>query len=112
MTRRTVTCDAGDVITVPFPFTDRTAVKVRPALVMSGRTFNRHGHSLLAMITTASHSWPLDTSFAWSAAGLPKPSIIRMKLFTLNNTLIQRRIGRLGKQDWATVQRNFHQMFR
>jgi mRNA interferase MazF len=76
---------------------------------MSGRTFNRYGHSLRAMITTASHSWPLDTTFAWSPAGLAKPSIVRMKLFTLDNTLIQRRIGRLGKQNWAAAQR---QMFR
>ena len=30
-----MTFDAGDVIIVPFPFTDRTTTKRRPALVLS-----------------------------------------------------------------------------
>lgn len=47
-----------DVVVVPFPFTDRTASKRRPALVVSdGAVFDRKvGYSLLVMITTAAHS--------------------------------------------------------
>ena len=52
-----------DVVVVPFPFTDRNSEKRRPALVISDAgTFNdRIGHSVMAMITSATHSeWPLD----------------------------------------------------
>lgn len=42
------------LVRVPFPFTDRTATKNRPALVLSdAASFNAPaGHSVLAMITT------------------------------------------------------------
>jgi mRNA interferase MazF len=30
----------GDVVPVPFPFTDRSASKKRPAVVVSKRTYN------------------------------------------------------------------------
>ena len=43
-----------DVVVVPFPFSDRTAQKRRPALVLSQRaTFgDMIEHSVLAMITS------------------------------------------------------------
>lgn len=92
-----------DVVVVPFPFTDRTASKRRPALVLSDeKAFNSAiSHSLLAMITTAAHSsWPLDIPLQdISSAGLKAPSIVRMKLFTLEHALILRTIGQLSNPD-------------
>jgi mRNA interferase MazF len=105
-----VICDPGEVVAVPFPFTDRAAAKRRPALVLSGRSFNQHGHTLMAMITTATAPWPLDTPFDWAAAGLSKQSIVRMKLFTIDNRVIQRRLGGLGAADWSAVQSNHRLM--
>ena len=56
-------CDPWDVVVVPFPFTEKAGAKRRPALVLSPRPFNENGHTLLAMITTQSHSpWPGDTN--------------------------------------------------
>ena len=91
------TYDAFDVVVVPFPFTDRNASKRRPALVLSKqRAFGApSGHSVLAMITSAKNeAWPLDTPIAKGAdAGLEAPSIVRMKLFTLDHRLTARKIG-------------------
>ena len=99
--------EAFDVVVVPFPFTDKTTTKRRPALVLSdARSFNRHvAHCVLAMITSASHSdWPLDTEIKdIDAAGLPSSSIIRMKLFTLDNRFIIRKAGALAKKDQRSV---------
>jgi len=101
--------DRFDVVRVPFPFTDRQAEKNRPALVLShGEWFNRPaGHSVLAMITSAGHApWPLDVPITDpNAAGLPVPSILRFKLFTLDHRLVRGTLGRLGAKDQAKVQK-------
>jgi mRNA interferase MazF len=53
------------------------------------------------MITKARFSvWPGDYVIKdWKNAGLLLPSIARIKLFTLENTLILRRLGALGVSD-------------
>ena len=108
--------EAYDVVVVPFPFTDRSASKRRPALVLSdGAAFNASvGHSVLAMITSARHSeWPLDVNIGnLEAAGLPSPSVVRMKLFTLANDLVLRRIGALAKSYQTTLQFSINQLLR
>lgn len=96
--------EPGDVVVVPFPFTDRLASKRRPALVCSSAPYNgATRHVVLAMITTARHSkWPGDVSIGdLDAAGLPAPSIVRWKLFTLDSSLILRRAGALAADDRA-----------
>ncbi|MGG6238375.1 type II toxin-antitoxin system PemK/MazF family toxin [Nodosilinea sp. AN01ver1] len=96
-----------DVVVVPFPFTDVEASKRRPALVLSAdQAFNRPvGHSVMAMITTASHSaWALDVEITdLKLAGLKAPSIVRMKLFTLDHALVRKQVGRLSPADQAAV---------
>ena len=102
-----MTFKAFDVVVVPFPFTDRTTAKRRPALVLSDAdNFNKRvGQSVLAMITSASNSdWPLDTNIKdLDAAGLPSASVVRMKLFTLDDKLVIRKAGTLAKQDKSAV---------
>jgi mRNA interferase MazF len=102
-----VSYSAFDVVRVPFPFTDRNATKNRPALVLSDdAAFNTPaGHSVMAMITSASNSpWPLDCPITdLQAAGLPSPSLLRFKLFALDHSLVRGRLGRLAPTDEATV---------
>ncbi len=95
-----------EVLVVPFPFTDRLAAKRRPALVISRAAFNRAaGHSILAMITSAEHSsWPNDVAIRdLEPAGLPRPCVVRMKLFTLDHRLVLQSAGNLSKRDSAAV---------
>jgi mRNA interferase MazF len=98
-----------DVVVVPFPFTDRQSAKRRPALVLSSsdELQSRIGHSVLAMITSIeTPPWPHDIPVAdHASAGLPNPSKIRMKLFTLDNRLILRRLGALSESDRRAVDR-------
>jgi len=98
---------AFDVVVVPFPFTDRATTKRRPALVLSNaQRFNRKvGQAVMAMITSAKNSdWPLDTEIKdLDTAGLPSPSIVRMKLFTLDEQLVIRKAGSLARDDQAKV---------
>lgn len=99
--------DRFAVVRVPFPFTDRDAQKNRPAVVLSDpAAFNTPaGHSVMAMITSqANPPWPLDCPLKdLSEAGLPAPSKVRFKLFTLDHRLVRGKLGQLSATDAATV---------
>lgn len=98
------------VVRVPFPFSDRKATKHRPAVVLSSaRAFNTPtGHSVMAMVTSEGNPpWPLDCTLSdIAAAGLPAPSRVRFKLFTLDHRLVRGEIGRLAMADAAAVEAN------
>lgn len=98
--------DAWDVVVARFPFSDVTAAKVRPALVLSTPGFGGDNeHAILAMITTAkSSNWPGDVLIAeLDLAGLSAPSVVRMKVFTLDLRVVSRKIGTLGFRDRQAV---------
>jgi len=70
----------GDVVKVPFPYTDRATRQRRPALVISAGELQRdHGLLWVLMITSAENRrWPGDLILAdLDTAGLPAPSVIR-----------------------------------
>ncbi len=102
-----------DVVVVPFPFAGRQDTKKRPALVLSNMEFNRSGHSVLAMITTKGHvPWPGDSEIKeYSSAGLNLPCQVRLKVFTLDNRLLLKKIGRLSENDSKKVKKNLHHHF-
>ena len=98
-----MTFEQWSVVVVPFPFADRDTQMRRPAVVLSSQMEfgTPSGHSVLAMVTSAAHTpWPQDVKISdLAAAGLSAPSVIRMKLFTRDNRLIQRQVGTLGAAD-------------
>ena len=104
-----------DIVVVPFPFTDSSQTKRRPALVLSqSKHFNaKIEHSVLAMITSLKNDpWPLDCLIEdKKQSGLTAPSVVRMKLFTLDNRFILRKIGHLSKKDQSKVKRSLSQLF-
>ena len=70
----------GDVVKVPFPYTDRATRQFRPALVVStGGIDDSHGLLWVLMITSAENrGWPGDVAVSnLGSAGLPAPSVIR-----------------------------------
>ena len=92
----------GDVVLVPFPFTDLTAQKQRFALVISSNNFNAHSADIILLgITSQVEGDPAQgdynlTSDEQQKAGLPKPSAVKAaKVVTLNQSLIRKTIGRL-----------------
>lgn len=102
--RRSVTWAKHQVVVVPFPFTDQANAKLRPALVLSPAAFAKAtGHVILAMITTKG-DWRWDVEISdLETAGLNVACKVRMKIMTVDQTLIRRAIGELGKADRAAV---------
>ncbi|MGO8952752.1 MAG: type II toxin-antitoxin system PemK/MazF family toxin [Rhodomicrobium sp.] len=107
--------DPFDVVIVPFPFTDKAKQKPRPALVVSSRSFNAgHDHVILLMITTAARTqWPSDVLITdlSAAARLTTASVVRFKCFTLEESLVTRKIGALSKQDQTAALAGLRQVF-
>lgn len=104
-----------DVVVVPFPFTDQTSEKKRPALVLSDFDgFNDPTENyVLAMITSSKNQdWPLDAPIgSLQKAGLPAPSKVRMKIFTLDTRLIVKKTGTLSARDQKGVRKSLEQLF-
>jgi mRNA interferase MazF len=85
------TSERGGIVRVPFPYTDRSTRQRRPALVVSSGGLGPAGTLLwVVMITSAENrGWPgdLDLGDAYSACGLPAPSIVRTaKIATVEAT--------------------------
>lgn len=101
-----------DIVIVPFPFVDSLQTKIRPALVMSDVEFNKEGSVILVMISSALHQPRHHDHIITDlvSTNLPSASLIRMKLFTLDNRLIHKKIGQLGKIDQAAFKKIFRQV--
>jgi mRNA interferase MazF len=95
-------CDPFDVVEVPYPFTDPQPARRRKALVLSSVEFNAKNRSSVLLVLTSDRPprWQRDVALeAWAQAGLRKPCIARMKLFTLPNDLILDRVGSAHEAD-------------
>jgi mRNA interferase MazF len=91
---------AGDVVVVPFPYSDRLAQKRRPALVVSNDDLHALGLIWAVMITSAkSSSHPRDFVLSDLArAGRKPPSIIRpSKIACLEPSRILRVAGTVSE---------------
>jgi mRNA interferase MazF len=91
----------GEIFLCSFPFTSGAASKVRPVLVL----FDLGADVMICRISAGKYSGPLDVSVKdWSAAGLAKPSVIRLsRIVTAEKSLLTRRLGKLATVDLQAV---------
>ncbi len=98
----------GDVVLVPFPFTDALAEKQRPAVVVSVEPCRAsYGDVVIAQLTSRTAASPRIGDHPvqyWREAGLPLPSLARARLATLHTTRVRRRLGTLHGHDLAGVE--------
>jgi mRNA interferase MazF len=98
----------GDVVLAPFPFTDQTATKQRPAVVVSSDRYNASRPDLMLMPITsqvaASPVFGEVTVVEWQKAGLLSYSVIKPILTTTEKRLVIKKLGRLVDRDRTAVQ--------
>jgi len=96
--------EPGDVVLVRFPFTDLTAVKKRPALVISPSDFlKRNGDVVIVALTGQPQTEPDAALLDWQSAGLLKPTWLKLLIGTVSASVIERRFGRLSSADHRRV---------
>ena len=101
-TKFTTVYNKWDIILVPFPFTNLETTQKRPALIVSPDKYNNKKDVVIAFITSK-----LDVEYTtgdyklqeWKEAHLPKPSMLCMKLATIDNSIILKKLGRLTEKD-------------
>ena len=91
--------EAGDVVRVPFPYTNRETSQHRPALVISDGVIGSVLLLWVLMITRRQNrTWqgdiPIEDEPAQS--GLPAPSVVRTLKMATIETAVAERIGRVS----------------
>jgi len=93
----------GDVVLVPFPFTDQTTTKHRPAVVVSSAAYHRERPDLVILAVTSQMrpaAGLAEIAIAkWKEAGLLKPSVLKPVVATIERGLVLRKLGRLEQED-------------
>jgi mRNA interferase MazF len=106
---KVVSLQRGDVVLVPFPFTDLSNQKVRPSLIVSPNP--QQDDLVVAFISSVvsdrlqATEWLLTNDHPeFSATGLKRASVFKTgKLVTLHRSLILRRLGHLGPTSQAEL---------
>jgi mRNA interferase MazF len=97
----------GDIVLVPFPFTNQATSKKRPAVVVSNRAYNVARPDVVVMaVTSQLRANPGLGEIAvvqWQEAGLLKPSTVKPVFATLEQALVLRRLGVLDTIDQVAL---------
>lgn len=89
----------GEVILVRYPFSDLTAAKVRPAVIVGHFTFSPD----FIIVPLTSKISPLRAGefvlTDWHGAGLNMPSAIKQGIYTIHSDLIVKSVGNVSADD-------------
>lgn len=96
----------GEVILVKYPFSDLSASKVRPAAVVNAP---HSSQDVLIVPLTSKTSALLAGEFAlvdWRAAGLNVEPAVKRGIYTVQQNLAAKRVGKLSAADAEQVERS------
>jgi mRNA interferase MazF len=97
----------GDVVLVPFPFTNQAGFKQRPAVVVSSRAYNSVRQDVVIMAITSQLRLQPDFGEVrlndWQAANLLRPSAIKPVFATIEQSLIIKTLGALQVSDQSAI---------
>jgi len=96
------------MVLVGFVFSDKSARKLRPAIVISTAAYNRARQEVIVAAVTSNVRRRLSGDYLianWKEAGLPFPSVATAILRTIRQTMIERRLGSMPKTNLETFDR-------
>ena len=99
----TTTYSFGDIVLVPFPFTNQTRHQKRPAVIISTSAYNATKPDVIIIAVTSRVKFSASTGeFSisdWQQAGLLKPSVVKPVITTIEKGLIIKKLGKLQQAD-------------
>lgn len=97
--------EKGDVVLVPFPFSNQLDHKKRPAVIISSTAYNIVSQDVVIMAITSQIGKTIVIGEClitnWQEAGLLKPSAIKTAISTVEQSLIIKRL--VQKRGQATL---------
>ena len=107
--------EQGEILLVPFPFTDLSSIKRRPVLILSNSQYNSRSEDIVTCGITSNLK---DSNFSvliddrnLISGKLPIQSIIKVdKLFTLNQRLIRRRLAKTNQKTFNLVKKELFKL--
>jgi mRNA interferase MazF len=108
MTRSTTTYSRGDVVFVPFQFTDRPVAKNRPAVVISSEAYHASRREVIVAAITSRLRDPLFVGDhvieGWRECGLVRASVATGIIRTVKAAMISRTVGIMPEADMTAYQ--------
>ena len=107
--------EQGDIVVVPFPFTDLSATKQRPALVISKTEYNSRTEDVITCGITSNlqnsdYSVIIDNS-SLAEGTIPTKSRIKVdKLFTISKLLVKKKVAKLREEEFSKVKAELHKL--
>jgi mRNA interferase MazF len=100
----------GSIVLIPFPFTDLTGSKIRPAVVL-----NLSDLDVTICFITSEMKWKTEydiTVFPSQRNGLKVPSLIRIsKIATINSALVLGELGDLSNNEITELNKGLINLF-
>lgn len=108
--------EQGEIVFVPFPFTNLTSSKKRPVLILSKTDYNIKSSDFVCCgitsnIRSVDHS-VLIQGKDLSTGFLPKPSRIKINtIFTLEKSVVIRSFGKVRENIMKKVKKEVYELF-
>ena len=104
--------EQGEIIIVPFPFSDLSSIKQRPVLVLSKNNDNKSSDDIITCGITSnlknSKYSVLITNNDLKKSEIPRDSRIKVdKLFTIDKGIIKKKVAILKKETFDKVKKEF-----
>jgi len=104
--------EQGEILIVPFPFSDLSSIKQRPVLVLSKREYNEGKDDIITCGITSNLK---DSSYSiliennnLERGNIPTVSRIKIdQLFTLEKSIVKKRIAKVNKKVLEEVKKEF-----
>ncbi len=101
----------GDIVLIPFPFSDLSGIKNRPALILVDGDSD-----LTVSFITTQLKWQEDFDVKIEpsrANGIKRTSLIRLsKLVTIDKELVIGKLGNLSREELTNIDKNLVKIFK
>jgi mRNA interferase MazF len=107
----TTNYNRGAVVLLPFPFSDQSSAKIRPAII-TNPSYPSDDLIVVAVTSVGDALRPGEFAIqAWREAGLIHPSFVKRAFTSVSIDLVRRKMGELRDADLERLDRTLREWF-